>query len=161
MIESGRWPLPVVGALDEPAHLLTAWLVVAALGRGRSTREVVWVLAGSVAIDVDHLPSYLGWEGIDGDGSRPITHSLATILALMALSAVRRIRTPVRCLAVGVSLHLFRDLATGPGVPLLWPMSPEAVGYPWGAHLAVLSGLTALATLLAVRSRQRSRRGSD
>lgn len=38
------WPLPVVGLLDEPGHLLTAWLVLAASPGMRRRLDPGWVL---------------------------------------------------------------------------------------------------------------------
>src|SRR4051812_25317841 len=79
------WPIPVAGLLDEPAHLLTAWLVLIAV-TGARTRSWPWVLLGVVAIDVDHIPLYL-WGGPVADGGgRPVTHSLLTVLVLLAVA---------------------------------------------------------------------------
>ena len=38
------WPLPVVGLLDEPGHLHTAWLVLAASPGMRRRLDPGWVL---------------------------------------------------------------------------------------------------------------------
>jgi hypothetical protein len=63
------------------------------------------------------------WDvGTAGDG-RPVTHSLAFVLVLIAVGLlVPRLRIAVGGLGVGLLLHLVRDLATGPGAPLLWPV---------------------------------------
>lgn len=143
----GDWPVPVAAALDWPAHLLTAWLVLHALpGHGRSRRFVRWVLVGSVAIDLDHLPLYLGDPGFLVGGSRPPTHSLVVAAALALLAWRRRWRTPAAGLSVGVVLHLLRDIATGPGAPVLWPLDDVVVRVPYLLYAAVLvvaAGLTA------------------
>ena len=125
------WPLVVRGALDEPAHLLTAWLVLNAVAptRGRIWR---WALLGAVLIDLDHIPLVLWGGPVTEFGGRPVTHSLATVAVLTAAAlAVPRVRFAAGGLAVGVVLHLLRDLATGPGVPLLWPLRPENVLVPY------------------------------
>jgi hypothetical protein len=39
--------------------------------------------------------------------------------------------------ALGVALHLLRDLPTG-GAPLLWPLARWPVGYPYPVYLCLL-----------------------
>ncbi len=153
--ESRRWPLPVVGLLDEPAHLITAGLVLVALPAG--TRPLwSWALVGAVAIDVDHVPLYLYGDAVAGDGGRPVTHSMATVLLLLAAAAaVRRYRCALAGLACGVALHLVRDLATGPGVPLLWPL-PGAAQVPYPLYAAALVGVTLVAVARQLRTPTRS-----
>ena len=147
LLRTGRdWPIPVLGLLDEPAHLLTAWLAVAAWSsRTVRVRLLPWVLLGAVAIDVDHIPLYLGADGItaDGDG-RPVTHSLLTVAVLLAAALVAG--HPLLGLAAGVGLHLVRDLATGPGLPLLWPVADADVRVPYLPYLVLLVVLTLIAT---------------
>ncbi|SNR77188.1 metal-dependent hydrolase [Blastococcus mobilis] len=141
------WAVPVVGVLDEPAHLLTAWVLLAALPFGRPRGWLPWALAGSVLIDVDHLPLYLGSADVAAAGGRPFSHSSATlaVLALIAGGARGRARIALLGLATGVTLHLVRDLATGPGVPLFWPLRQTSVEVPYGAYLVVLVAAAALA----------------
>jgi inner membrane protein len=149
------WPVPVAGLLDEPAHLLTAWLILRAvvgprLG-GRWSGMLPWALAGSVLLDLDHLPIYLWSAPIALPGSRPVTHSIATLAVLLGVAAVtrRRTRTAALGLCVGVALHLVRDVATGPGIPLLWPIDQSDVRLPYGIYLAALGAVTAVAVLRA------------
>jgi inner membrane protein len=62
--EAADWPVVVVGLLDEPAHLLTAYVLLLAMGRPLvPDRRDAWALAGAVLIDVDHLPQFLGFPG--------------------------------------------------------------------------------------------------
>ncbi|MGY1733365.1 metal-dependent hydrolase [Geodermatophilus sp. SYSU D01045] len=137
----------VTGLLDEPAHLLTAWLALVAVG-ATSPRVWPWVLAGAVAIDVDHLPMYLWNEPLNADGGRPITHSLTTVLVLLAVAlGARRVRTAAVGIAAGVLLHLVRDVATGPGVSLLWPLRDTNLSVPYWAYLAVVGLLAGAAVL--------------
>ncbi len=79
---AGSRSTPEIGALDEPAHLATGMLVVAlllALMRFRPTVAfVAAALVASTAIDVDHIPQYLGWNGLTEGAPRPFTHSLLT-----------------------------------------------------------------------------------
>jgi inner membrane protein len=143
-----RWPVPIEAVLDEPAHLLTAGLLLLAAGV-RSGRVVAWALAGAVLIDLDHVPLYLGAE-VTADGGRPVSHSLTTVLVLLAAAgAWRAQRTRLAALALGVVLHGVRDLATGPGVPLLWPLVPESVQMPYAAYLGLL---VAAVAAVAVRT---------
>jgi inner membrane protein len=143
-----EWPLVVVGLLDEPAHLLTAWLLLAAVLPGRYRRLRRWALLGAVLIDVDHVPLFLWDVGAATAFGRPVTHSLALALVLLTLSWPRtRVQTPLRGLAVGVALHLVRDVATGPGLSLLWPVTSEGVLVAYSLYAALLCLATAAAVL--------------
>jgi inner membrane protein len=147
LLAARRWPVPIEAVLDEPAHLLTAGLLALAAGV-RSGRVLAWALAGAVLIDLDHVPLYLGAE-VTTDGGRPISHSVTTVLLLLAAAgAWRAQRTRLAALALGVVLHVVRDLATGPGVPLLWPLLPGSVQVPYAAYLGLL-----VAALAAVAAR--------
>jgi inner membrane protein len=149
------WPLAVAGLLDEPAHLGTAWLALAAVAARRSS---TWLytpaLVASVAIDVDHIPLYLTGDAFAVNGGRPPTHSLGPVLLLLALGSTGpRMRWALGA-AVGVLLHFARDVASGPGVPLLWPLTDASARVPYGAYLAVV---VSLALLAATRSPAPSR----
>jgi inner membrane protein len=137
----------VLGLLDESAHLATAWIFLAAFLPARARPIWLWALVGAVAIDVDHVPLYL-WDALTaGSGSRPVTHSLTTVVVLAIAGAVAspRLRPPLLGLALGVVLHLVRDLAKGPGVPLDWPLSNADVRVPYAAYLIVLTVVAAAA----------------
>jgi inner membrane protein len=140
------------GVLDEPAHLLTAAIVLSALPWPVRTRIWWWALAGSVLIDLDHVPLYTFAPDFSVAGGRPPTHSLATVLALLAIAAATpRVRRAFVGLATGICLHLIRDVATGPGAPLLWPLSDSAVRLPYPLYLTLLGAAAAV----AVRQRWR------
>ena len=138
-------PLLLLGLLDEPAHLATAGLALLVLGvRGL---PALLALAGSVGIDADHVPLYLGVPHVEAAGGRPLTHSLLTLAVLGALS----LRWPhLRWVALGVALHLLRDAFTGPGVPLLWPLD-VVVLLPYAPYAVLLAGLAAVAAVRAGR----------
>ncbi len=105
-------------------------------------------------IDLDHVPLVLWGGPVTEFGGRPVTHSLATVAVLTAAAlAVPRVRLVAGGLAVGVVLHLVRDLATGPGVPLFWPLRPENVLVPYWVYalLVVAAAVVALAVPAAVR----------
>ena len=146
---AGPRQLPVLaqGLVDEPAHLLTAWLFLTALMPSGTHRLVPWALIGSMAVDVDHIPMYL-WGVGTADGGRPVTHSLGFVIVLLATSLlVPRLRIPLSGLGIGVLLHLVRDLASGPGVPLLWPAQDERVLVPYAAYVTTLALVTVAAAL--------------
>jgi inner membrane protein len=147
------WPLPVVGLLDEPGHLLTAWLFLAASPRARRRLDLRWVLLGAVAIDIDHLPLYLWGALSSSPGGRPVTHSLITVLVLLVVAALsRRLRTAATGVAVGVLLHFVRDVATGPGLLLAWPLCSGSALLPYGLYIGVVTAATALAVARRVHA---------
>lgn len=149
---SRPWSAPATAVLDEPAHLLTAWLIwIGVAPRRQSSRALPWVLTGAVAIDVDHLPLYLGAPGFLVDGGRPPTHSLATVVVLVLLSLLTRRYRFFGGLAVGVLLHLVRDLATGPGVPLGWPVVDVSVRVPYVVYAAAVAGAAGVLAVRGVR----------
>lgn len=140
----------VYGTIDEPAHLATCLVALLALVAVASSRPsaafVASALIASVAIDIDHIPAYLGWDGLTGTLPRPYSHSLLVVGALLLAGWASRGRARRIWLGVafGVGAHLLRDLATGPGVPLLWPVD-GAVTFPYPIYVAALA-LAALAT---------------
>jgi Glycosyl hydrolase family 26/LexA-binding, inner membrane-associated putative hydrolase len=134
------------GFVDEPAHLATCAIallaVAAALDSRLPVRFVVAALVASVVIDVDHIPGYLGWDGLAGALPRPYPHSLVLVAVFVALGCSSRridVRQVSLGLAFGVSAHLLRDLATGPGVPLAWPVSGVVVSVPYAFFAAALA----------------------
>src|SRR4051794_19568189 len=111
-----------LGLVDETAHLLTASILVPDADAA--------VLAGSVALDADHVPDLAGIALLRSRGNRPVTHSLAG-LTLLAAGAPRLGLSPSRAV-LGASTHLLRDLATGTtAVPLLWPLSRRGYALPY------------------------------
>lgn len=157
LVQTARnWHVAVVGLLDEPAHLLTAWLFVAACtGRTARLRVLPWLLAGSVLLDLDHVPLFLGAEWIAATpGGRPVTHSLITIVLLLTASAmVRPWRLPLAGVAAGTATQLVRDLSTGPGIPLFWPLLDGDVRLPYLPYLGILVALAVAATILRWKRR--------
>ncbi len=115
------------GALDEPAHLATGALGLLALSCFIDVPRRFYVagLIASVAIDLDHIPLYLG---VGNPNQRPVTHSLATVaVVVVAAAASRRHRAVLAGAAAGLLIHLARDIAEGPpGVRMLWPLSNTA-----------------------------------
>lgn len=148
------------GAVDEPAHLATALLFLIALVVVlRSQPTAAFALAAvvaSVALDLDHIPAYLGWHGLTDGVPRPYTHSLVTPVVLLLAGALAGSRASQISLgaAFGVGAHLARDVATGPGVALLWPLSSATVKLPYllfAAALVLATAVVLAATATRVR----------
>ncbi len=169
----GLWELlvgstgPVTYAfVDEPAHLATCavlLLAIAAFVGGRLPLSfVVAAVIATVAIDLDHVPGMLGSHLITGGLPRPYAHSIVSVAALLAVAAVLKRgeqRQIALGLAFGVSAHLMRDVATGPGVPLLWPLSDGVVKMPYAIYPAALL-LVSLAAMVTARPRRARNRRS-
>ena len=114
------------GALDEVAHLVTGALGLLALSCFIDVPRRFYVagLIASVAIDLDHIPLYLG---VENPYQRPVTHSLATVAIVVVAAASRRHRAVLAGLAAGLLIHFARDIAEGPpGVRMLWPFQDTA-----------------------------------
>jgi len=145
-----RFDLLSTGPIDEVAHLATAALGLFVLTRFIDVprRFRVAALIASVAIDLDHVPLYLGL--LPDRTQRPVTHSLATVVAVAgAAVASRRHRTVLAGAATGLVLHFARDIAEGPpGVRLLWSLQDTAwtASYQW--FLGLIIALTAVGLVL-------------
>jgi hypothetical protein len=120
-IPFGLW---TTGPVDEVAHLSTAALGLFVLARfiAAPRRFYVAALIASAAIDLDHIPLYLGLLG--DQAQRPVTHSLSTVAVFVAAAAAgRRHRAMLAGVATGLVLHFARDIAEGsPGVLVFWPL---------------------------------------
>jgi inner membrane protein len=154
LVRAMDWPVGIMGLLDEPAHLLTAWLVLAAAAVRSPLRALA--LLAVVGIDLDHIPLFI-WDGPTGaEGGRPVSHSLSTVVLLAVAATVPRWRTVATWLAAGVLLHFVRDIATSTGLPLLWPVRQENVLLPYWLYVVTLAALAAIATRRRLRSVPRS-----
>jgi inner membrane protein len=148
-----------IGALDEVAHLATAALVLLA------AREVTWlreskarvcvVLASTVLIDLDHVrPPSESTSTLRGGRSR--AHSVTTVVVALlgsAIAGARRTGHPLAA-AVGLAVHLGRDVATGHGLMLWWPLSKDDVKVHYGYYAvacaaAMTSGVARLRSYCA------------
>jgi inner membrane protein len=138
------------GPLDETAHLLTTLLVFWAIGR-RADRYLVPALVASVVIDVDHLPGRLGSDWLTAGTPRPYTHSLLTVLiVLLAAGLWRRRRDLLLGVAIGLTIHFWRDLADpGSGVSILWPASLHPFAVSHRGYLLVMVVLTGVGAFRA------------
>lgn len=138
-IAFGVW---TTGPVDEVAHLSTAALGLLVLARfiDAPRRFYVAALIASVAIDVDHIPLYLGLLG--NHAHRPVTHSLSTVAVFVVAGAAnRRHRAVLVGAATGLVLHFARDIAEGyPGVRVFWPLQDTywLVSYRWFLGMIVM-----------------------
>ena len=154
-------PVGVQALFDEPAHAATAFLALGTVAVAVEAPVVLAVLAGSVLIDMDHVPGLLGSDVLQHATPRPYTHSLLTLIVV--IGAVLLVPHPKRKLlivaALALVLHFFRDMAEpgGAGVALLWPISNRAynVGYGWYAAVIGLLAAIGLATRAAPSARPR------
>lgn len=148
-----RWkgaPYAVEALLDEPAHAATGVLALVAFAGGFEAPVVLAVLAGSLLIDADHIPHVFGSHILEHGVPRPYTHSLGTILVLVAVALLMRDRGRRRLVVIAtlaLALHFFRDAAEpgGPGVSPLWPVSDHAVTVAYGWYAALLLAFAAIA----------------
>jgi inner membrane protein len=147
------------GPLDEVAHLATAALGLSVLAclADAPRRFYVAALVASVAIDLDHIPLYLGLLG--DDGQRPVTHSLATVVVVAIAAAVsRRHRAVLAGVATGLVLHFARDIAEGPpGVRMLWPLDGRTWTASYWWFLGMIAAFTAARLILVGVSVPRTR----
>jgi inner membrane protein len=147
------------GPLDEVAHLATAalGLMVLACLVDVPRRFYVAALVASVAIDIDHIPLYLGL--LPDNGQRPVTHSLATVAVFAGAAAVsRRHRAVLAGAATGLVLHFARDIAEGPpGVRLLWPLRQGAWTASGWWFLGMIIVFTAARLVLVITGVPRTR----
>ena len=138
------------GLIDEPAHLATGALGLLALACFIDVPRRFYVAAviASVAIDLDHIPLYLGLLG--NDDQRPVTHSLATVIVAAGAAVVtRRHRAVLAGIVTGLLIHFARDIAEGPpGVRMLWPLQDTAwtASYRW--FLGMIVTFTAVRLIL-------------
>ena len=145
--------------LDETAHFFTTLLVVWALGRRACDRFLWPALIVSVLIDADHIPGRLGADWLTAGTPRPYTHSLLAvgILLLLALLSRRR-RDLLLGLAIGLTIHLWRDTAEPEsGVALLWPWSNHAFISSHGSYLVAMGAIVVI-DLVRCRPRPLARR---
>ncbi|MBV9282926.1 MAG: metal-dependent hydrolase, partial [Chloroflexi bacterium] len=132
-------PVAVRGLLDEMAHVATAIVLWPRSSEAPPPAGLGAGLAGAVLLDLDHLPRVMGARTWHHRPGRPATHSA---LAILALAWLLRLVWPAgwemrRSVALGMALHLIRDMATG-GVPLLWPLRGDAIHLPYGIYAAAL-----------------------
>jgi inner membrane protein len=155
-----RVPFSVLasGPLDEVAHLTTGALGLLTLACFIDAPRGFYVagLIASVAIDLDHIPLYLG---LGNPAQRPATHSLTTVLVIVVAAALsRRHRAVLAGAATGLLIHFVRDIAEGPpGVRMLWPLSNTAWTASFWWFLGMIITFTVVRLVLATVGTPRTR----
>src|SRR5450631_1586101 len=147
------------GPVDEAAHVATAALGLLVVDSFVTAprRFYVAALVASVAIDLDHLPSYLG---MGSEVARPVTHSLATVVLVLVAAWLRPGNRAVLVgVAVGLTLHFTRDVTEGvPGVRMLWPLDQTAWTGSRVQFIAIVLVLMTARLALMALGRPRRRR---
>src|SRR3954467_578226 len=134
---------PISGIVDEAAHAATGVAVLAALPRP-AHEFVRGLAAGSILLDVDHVPELWDARWLRPRGVRPLPHSFG-VPALLLAYAIRRSSRTAFGAAVGLGGHLLRDLATGKtAVPLLWPLTTRRFSIRYRNYAAVMAVLAAV-----------------
>ncbi len=110
---SAEESLAGAGVIDEFAHAATGLIVIGALACPATAPIGLGVLAGSLLIDVDHIPGTLGDRWLTHGTPRPYPHSLPTLalLALVVLLVGPRRRPVVLGALIGLAVHFLRDAA--------------------------------------------------
>jgi len=134
------------GALDEPAHLATALLVLANVPAPAPAWAAGYA-AGSVAVDADHLPLVPVHRTITRETPRPPAHTLLAPFGLAAAAAFARppARQALLGAAAGTCVHFLRDVATGSGLAPLKPLAGFRVRLPRAGYYAAMALLAARA----------------
>jgi membrane-bound metal-dependent hydrolase YbcI (DUF457 family) len=140
-----------IAAFDHPAHLATAGLVALNLPR-RPLRWHAGFMAGALLPDADHVPLALAETHPEPSSPRPGTHSLATVAPLFALARASNSKL-LDGAAWGTLAHFARDLAMGPGIPLLGPFHRRSVRVPYPVYAGALAALAILALTREGRAR--------
>ncbi len=149
------------GLLDEPAHLATGALGLLALACFIDVPRRFYLagMTASVAIDLDHIPLYLGLLG--NEDQRPVTHSLATVMVVAGAAVVwRRHRAVLAGIVTGLLIHFARDITEGPpGVRMPWPLQDTAwtASYWWFLGMIITFTVVRLILVNAGISRTRAR----
>jgi membrane-bound metal-dependent hydrolase YbcI (DUF457 family) len=140
-----RLPIrPISGIADETAHAATAVALLAALPQPGDREFARGFAAGSILLDIDHVPELWGRRWLRPRGVRPLPHSLA-LPALLVVHGVHRSNRAALGAAVGLGGHLLRDLATGnTAVPLLWPLTKRPFSVRYRKYVAVMAVLAAV-----------------
>jgi LexA-binding, inner membrane-associated putative hydrolase len=146
------------GPLDEITHLATAalGLMVLACFIDAPRRFYAAAMVASVAIDLDHIPLFLG---LLPDQGRPVTHSLATVVVFAGAAATsRRHRAVLAGAVTGLMIHFARDIAEGPpGVRLLWPVQQTEWTLSYWCFLGMIIAFTAARLVLVSTAIPRTR----
>jgi hypothetical protein len=142
---------------DEPAHAVTALLAVGAVAAWHRAWRIpaIWIAAmlGGTAIDLDHVPDFLGWHYLSTGTERPHTHALPTLVLLLGITLCQRgpRRQVLLAATLGLASHFVRDLVEGSTLSLLWPVTSRGFSAPYGGYVAVLIACVGVIIVGALR----------
>jgi hypothetical protein len=136
------------GIFDWTAHLGTSLMILNLLPQRWRRPILAPALIFSVVIDADHIPYEFFHSRVLYHGTpRPYTHSWVTPAAALLIALLwTRHRTFFIGAAVGLCLHLFRDLAEKPGngVSLFWPFTKHAYHYNHPLYFEIMAAIFVL-----------------
>ncbi len=119
-------------------HLIGAWIVGLIIQKvsNKKLPKQAWILLflGGIFPDIDFIFQILLQEPIH----RTITHSL--FFAFFSILLVRKNKYAL-LFPIGILIHIFLDLFTGPGVQLLWPFYPWISIYQTTQTVSLLNGI--------------------
>ena len=145
----GDESLLIHGLADEVAHLMTTLICLAAVRAIGIPVHWLAGVVGAVVLDLDHIPMLLDLVDPVQGSSRPESHSLAPVVAVLVLGVIiRPWRLALLTLAFAMSTHLLRDAATG-FAPVWWPLYDAPVHLRYSAYLLVLVTLATVTTGIA------------
>jgi len=138
--------LAVAALMDEAAHITTAGLLIVALTNCPSLEFSLAALASSILIDIDHVPMQLGWDVLTRGTPRPYTHSVLSVIIAGILGLTLKLDAGriARGVSFGVAAHLLRDVATGGGVSLFWPVTNRNVHVSYSSYIVLLCLLSVI-----------------
>jgi inner membrane protein len=143
--------LPVGGTLDATGHLATGAIFACTAWALNFRLPWLWVLVGSVVVDLDHFLVWFDVIDRSDSTSRSVFHTLASVWLVLALAAcLPRQRDMLVALAIGVASHLFRDLGTGT-VQIAWPVLDTLRAISHRGYLLALISLGVIPVLAGLR----------
>lgn len=150
--------LVVLGVLDQTAHLATALIVFFLVAPYTSGYFKLGVIAGTVLIDLDHIPALWDSALFTTQDGRHVSHSILTIAIMLGLVWILKgsAQRAMLGVALGIMVHFFRDLATG-GIPLWWPIDSQTVEISYVVYMTTLGFLAAIGFRWALMREQFNR----
>ncbi|MBT7170023.1 metal-dependent hydrolase [Candidatus Woesearchaeota archaeon] len=119
-------------------HLIGAWLAGELVQKisNKKLPKQAWILLllGGIIPDIDFIFQIILHEPIH----RTITHSL--FFAFFSLILTRKNKYGL-FFSIGILIHIFLDLFTGPGVQLLWPFNPWISIYETTQTVSLIKGI--------------------
>jgi membrane-bound metal-dependent hydrolase YbcI (DUF457 family) len=120
------------------SHLIGAWFVgeiIQKISKKKLPKQAwILLLLGGLIPDIDFLFQIILHEPIH----RTVTHSL--FFAIFSFFLVRKNKYAL-LLPIGILIHIFLDLFTGPGLQVLWPFNLWISIYETTQTVSLLKGI--------------------